>query len=988
MKEFLKVLLPLALVLLMIIPSSATEEQAEPIYVYARSESSPTDDTFDSFELPHDATEITSEEKPEVTGAHFSQTISRDGTDYLRIITDGKSQSISARFSTGSRDEDEDLTFSGGSLVMGIYIQGTEKEDSISLVTAEITVTDGKTELTCKASLRESRSSVIYVDLSDAPKDFVPERVTATISSDSDTMSSVILSFPVTTDTEDFRLQKSGGILWLSELSGSIRTDGEKAILSTDTEDVSVLMIPAAYPEKRSDELRRSYLAVSCTEGDGTVTASSDTGSTASSVQHTLSSANEAALLRVTHTEGDPIRLTFRSGGKNKLVLDGLSFYATEETDRSSRGSLSSLSVTDGRLEASGKVSGDVVGEYPKSKLGLYMVQASGGTPELIKKIDITSRFSITAETDELPYASSDCLFYVSVIDGDENELLRISDPRFPSASAGKIPTESDFGLYGANPISVYESGASHILVDVDLSKLIVSASQSSTTVSRGKYIFGISSDYIRELDSGMDFYRSSGVSVYMRLVCKSFMISDVDGEWLTYHASHSNEVVLRQSSSEAMNMYMAAVSFLCQRYQNISSLVISSGANDPSLTGIRSDSPYDSAANTAILMRLGYNAASPIIPDVTVSVPLVDTDSSDSAEIFIALLSERLASVGTIPWSILYTTDEDAPSSQIENIINTCRLNGTSYPAFTSVIWRTRDTDGDVTASYKNFCDSCSGTSVKLAFLSVGKGENHLDSEGYSLLKRAMLKGDDILVTDTPVTFDQVYGSVVKGVFTLWDFRDSYSPEGWTAGYGISTLISSVEKGTASAGDRVLRCITEGSKESPAGIILCSPDSPLNLSDSPLVEFVFSCENAEDSRISFVFASGASRAEYSFSDAEVYASDGKCRAVCDLSGFTKKSSVAYVGIIIYSDTPTTFELTRVNVISRTATEDEIEEGLYERSKPEDSSREHLRRSTVIIISAAAVLLVSFRIGAVLNKKDVRHKEAAKQRTASKKRRL
>lgn len=994
MKIFLKILLVITVTLVLSVSVFADNEADTSENIYAASLLCGDVGVFDGFDIPSDTSLLTeASSKPETEGARVTSFTTHGDDTFIRIFMENGASRLDMNYPLkGSENDDDGEGVSlSGNLVFGVYVMSSSQELLNEIIPFEITLKGEDSTYHCKVLVPYATPAMIYADLSDIPKDTKITDITLSLLKNRDFggVVNIITTHPGETDRMDFTFQRSSGLMWMSFIKGNAQIKDDKMVLGTDAENVTIQAVPEIKGDRDTETLYRAYCSIGCSDGNGNVSISAKDSNTVSA-QHSVSPDGGYALVRFSHKTGDEITLDFKSGAQTEITLDHLAFQPTTEVDSFSSSSITNLSYSEGKLVAEGKLSGSIVSTYPRESLGLYKLSPATGISELIGKVDITSRFSITVDLKDQPHTGWDNLFYVSVIDSESNELLRVGDPRFVSSSSAKSPGTSDFGLYGANPISVYESGASHILLDVDLSKLITASASSSITVSRGKYVFGINTDYLKEIDSEMSFYRSSGVGVYARLVCKNYIISSVDSSWLTYHVSRADEVLLRADHPEALNMYMATVSFLCQRYPNISSFVISSGINSEAFTGITADDPYDYASQAAIIARLVYNAAAEASENVTVTMPVLlsGADVSVPAEIFSALFAEKISSVGNISWSIMYYTDSSAPSVPAENISSTARINGTAGPSFTTVMWSPKTDDGSTVSKYKDFCLSCSMTSVKLVFLSAKDSHSQLSRDDFTSLKKLMFGDSSALMDSIPKSLEEVYSEPVNGVFTLWDFADSYSPEGWNGGYGIASIMSSAENASLISGNRVLRCITEGTASSPAGIILCSPESPLNFSASPLVEFVFSCNADDDAQIIFVFANGTSRAEFSFTDTTSYMSDGKLHAVCDLSEFSDVSSVSYVGVIIYSSSPVTFDLSKVNALSRTADVGEIEIRIFGGQSAPISDKKPPVKEVVFVLGALALVIISSRIASSLKKCDKKHKEEMDALKSSKKRRI
>ena len=941
---------------------------------------------FDGFELPGDTEKLpVSDDKPITEGAEDGEIIKLDGDTYFRAVLPAAADDMSISYSLGLDDntqseekgngksESKNGIAIDGAYVLGVYITG---DDSLSDADARVSVTftnsEGKME-SFSATVRIGKPYVIYADMSDTDGVlFESAKLTATHGESTENSLTVITTLPCTSASADSEFLEKNSLLSLVCHYGEISLEGERLTLSTDISDVFLDILPEKGGSEGSAVV---YAAFGCAEGEGTVSAVAD-GSDHTDSSHSIFPESGLTLVRTVRNNSEPLSFRFRSGSSSKLVIDSFGFTPTEEAP-SANGSFTTLSYSDGVVSATGKLSMETVNRYPKATVGLFTLPVNtAGEPILLDEIKMTSRFTFSAPLSEYPHAHTDNVFYVAVINGDE--VIPATKSRFISAKSGAVPTESILALHGANPISVFEAGVTSILVDVDFSKLITNASASSTTVSRGGYIYGINSEYLQKLDSDISFYRSIGVSVHVRLICTSTMHSSIDGTWLTYEGTTDGEYMLRAAAMESLNIYPAAVSFLSQRYSNIASFVISSGVNSKAVTGINYKNLWDSVCDVAVISRLVYASASEYLPDVTVTVPL--TLSGDNvyapAETFAALLGEKLSSVGEIPWCVMYKAEGDTPSVLCENMKSTARANGVSSPLYFTVLYNAKDTDGDSTAAYEDYCNACGTSSVKTVFLSVKNLTRDLSRETYSELKNYGVKNSLLYDADADTA------SVLEGITgsaSLWNFTNTYSPEGWVPGYGMSSLQSA--KSYKDKSQRALRCITDSAY--PAGIFLCSLEKPLSLAEAPLAEFVFDLEAAEGTQIVFVFGSPSGRAEFSLGDGVIYTGDdGKLHAVCDLSSYAPRASIGYIAVIIYSPKRATFELSRVDIHSKTADSAEVS-ALMDVSQ--DEQPESGISPKIIVAGGAGIFVlfaVSARIVSFLSKHDAKNK--ASQKTSKK----
>jgi len=996
-KIFILCALAVTAVLVKTVPALGARND-ESKYIRCTAISEELSDSFSGFGIPEDANElIDNEKKPfsiggkggdmvELDGKTHYRTLLPYGIDYLSLYFDLQKETEveeSTAYEAGGEDTTENVedkksgTELDSTFVIGVYVHGADSSAGLPAnVTLEFTDEKGGKHF-CTVSIRMGKPYVIYADMSDF-KGILFEGVELVITHDKSAEESltVITSLPAESAAASFGFLKANSLSAIVSHEGSIALTNDLLALGTDKSDVLIDI----YPESTVSDTHVAYAAFGCSEGEGTVTAITGSGSHSDSL-HSIFSGSGLTLVRTIHNENAPMCFKFRSGNEEKLTLESISFTDTDE-EVSMPGSFTTLSYKDGILSATGKLNSDTVNRYPDAKVGLYTAPSnSEGDVILLDEIKMTSRFSFSVSLEDYPHAHTDNTFFVAVM--NEGDVIPVTKSRFVSAKSGTLPSENILALHGANPISVFESGVSDILIDVDLSKLITAASASSTTVSRGGYIYGIDSEYLRRLDSDINFYRSIGVSAYIKYICTEDMHSSRDGSWLTYQGVSDGELMLRADNRESLNIYPAVSAFLSQRYSNISSFVISSGVNSKDFTGINYRNIWNSVSDIALISRLVYAAASEFIPDVNVTISLAISGDNiyAPAETFAALFGERLLSIGEIPWSVMYCAEGDSPSVLCENMKSTARANGISAPLCFTVIYNAKDSDGDSTEAYEKFCNACTSSSVNKVFLSVENLTEDLSRESYSKLKNYGDEKDSFLFNSTAENGSFLENGSITGSASLHDFTNTYSPEGWNAGYGMASLQSAPVFGENHS--RTLRCITDGNF--PAGIFLCSFENAVNLADAPIAEFVFDLEAASDSQIVFVFGGGSKRAEFSLGEAAAYESaDGMLHAVCDLSGYSSASDIEYVAVIIYSSDSVTFELSKVNVHSKTLDSQSVAGLIADTSDESDTEVMSQETKVAIAVGVLVMTAASARIATVLSRHDAKNKALSK---ASKKRR-
>ena len=918
------------------------------------------------FDLPDGCSYILGDEDTMsvTSGDYVTLTAAGNGTEFAEI-KDPKSGECYALINL---PEDTDL--SSDAVGVSFYISGLIKEGQTrGHATVRLSLECGDITYTSSAPVAVNAPVRFLMDTASIPNDTVTSGLKVSFSFDESVMDVdlVSVSSPYTDSKHNFAFQRSSSLRWFSVLSGEaeFREDGFALISSSNSGNASssadtagdiIISIGSltGVASGNASQGRITYCFVGASSGNGTVSADSTGDSSAVASPVGISPESGQCLFRVIDTSG--IRSTtftfWPSSDDGTLFIDSIGYITTDEQVTELKNTISTLTFSDGRLHVEGRLVDSAIKDYMGSKLGLYMLTPCwDGDPILIAEASVSSRFSLDVSLANYPRAESENKFFLALTDRSGN-LVCLSEPRFASSPAGKTADGSCFGLYGADPVAVYESRASYIIADVDISRLCSASSASDTALSRGDYVIGINSEYLSELDSNINFYRSAGISVYARLICTSPIRSRSTDEALTYSSADANEFVFRTDSREAVETYMSVVSFLCERYQNIASVIVSSGLNSRSLTGIDRSDTYSYVCRAANLVRLTYSAANEKSSGVLVTVPYDCTDEADiSASVFTALLAERLYVIGPVSWGTMYTLDSPNPTQESSSAIASAKSNGTASPAYSVFIWSPEEPSG-LAESYRDLCSKCDTAQTKVIFLSVCDIADYVGHEEYRMLRHAM-KDDVTLMLDADTA--DLSNIDASGSRVLWDFSNAFSTFGWSIGYGIEELRTAPMGLEAENEKRVLRCRTSSGDGNTAGILLCTPDSPMLLSSSPYIRFTFRCNQDEISGVVFIFGSGNNRVEFTLQGVSSNG-DGTYSAVCDISEFTKLYSVEYFGIILYSEASVVFELSEIRALSTSFSDEELADNGLQSGMTADDRSQLLR----IAVSVCAVIFIGF----------------------------
>ena len=349
----------------------------------------------------------------------------------------------------------------------------------------------------------------------------------------------------------------------------------------------------------------------------------------------------------------------------------------------------------------SGVMERNAVRAYDDTVLRFYAVPGWSGdsTREAVEigQMKVSTRFDYTADLSAYPYLADSYRFFAGICTED-GEILPLSPPVYPKAADIPEKTFSNVGLHNAAAVGVFDSNASHVIVDVPFDQLLAATAEdgnasvsmsytvyrtgvrrigadgpisraerpSEGTASEGTEInvietrleqAAVNHTLLRALDSEINFYISAGIEVYLRL----FSENGIPG--LTFQADQAEHYAFSPETPEARCFYASVVRFLCRRYSGIAGFVTGYSVNDGIHTGDTGEK--DSAVyakELAELCRLTYNAASTEIPDVLIVLPFGDGRAKEDSpfrsvdpKTLSVMMSSYLEKMGTVPWVMMY---------------------------------------------------------------------------------------------------------------------------------------------------------------------------------------------------------------------------------------------------------------------------------------------------------------------------------------------
>ena len=383
-------------------------------------------------------------------------------------------------------------------------------------------------------------------------------------------------------------------------------------------------------------------------------------------------------------------------------------------------GKVTDLTRSGSSIRFSGVMDRNAVREYGDTALRFYAVPGWSGdsTGEAVEigQMKVSTRFDYTADLSAYPYLADSYRFFAGIADED-GDILPLSPPVYPEAADIPQKTLSNVGLHDAAAVGVFESNASHVIVDVPLDQLLTvtaEAGEASTslsytvcrtvtrrigeegteqpsegTASEGTEVnviemqleqAAVNHTLLRTLDSEINFYISAGIEVYLRLSSETVIPG------LTYEADQAEHYSFFLETPEARYFYTAIVRFLCRRYSGIAGIVTGYSVNDGVHTGDTGDETAAVyARELAELCRLTYNAASTEISDILIVLPFGD-GSEKTGDSFRSvdpkslnvMMSWHLEEMGTVPWVMMYCTEH------LRNILGTDILCGDDLTAET----------------------------------------------------------------------------------------------------------------------------------------------------------------------------------------------------------------------------------------------------------------------------------------------------------------
>ena len=578
--------------------------------------------------------------------------------------------------------------------------------------------------------------------------------------------------------------------------------------------------------------------------------------------------------------------------------------------------------------------------------------------------IKLSTVFEYTAQIEE----SDGIMFFAGVMSPD-GTILPLSHPRFPDAESAPYPTESAaiIGLYDPASVGAFESNISAVMTELRLEDIIVgSASKNTYSVpykssapdEEEQITLEFDRQKLSELDSDIEFYTTAGVRVYIRL----------------------------SSSSADTSLISAAVRFLSSRYPSVMGFAVGGEINLPStMAGYAGSSDEYSIeeyiSDLALFYRSIYDAASASDSGSSkvVIVPVAESDETLGTVTLSTMLVSRLSEIGKIPLLIMSDYDISAEThspdafaavqmiselecGEIDGLVYFCAPSTEDIEAKYAAEQKTGSFTEYAARLFVSTASSFTGGRTRCIFFSLDNTNLKNSRDFYSVLKQSD-EATGHVYDYAAVMHDSTTDDGAK--YSLCDFTDKYYPDGWIAGGGVESCITTQKKGESS---RVLTVSfkhdaystyhTESSGS--AGITLRNFDKSVDFTNVSSLEFTFSISSKSSSAPSsvvFVIGNDETRAEY-------YAEDLECgteyELSCPLGGFETRDKVGYIGIMVYSDVNVVLELSSVDVCSIVLDEDELAAVFTEKDSPHISVDYKTIAFFSFTIAAASIIVFVF----------------------------
>ncbi len=685
-------------------------------------------------------------------------------------------------------------------------------------------------------------------------------------------------------------------------------------------------------------------------------------------------------------------------------------------------GSVDHIKRTDSGVIFSGTMERGAVTRFANSRIRFFAIPGYASDDfdfaVEIGSTNTTTIFEHTLDLSDYPSIEDTYMFFAAIV-ADDGSIMPFSRPRYCDAKDISPSYLSNMGLYNASAAGVFESNISHVMLDLDLSELIVDKNSSEailltyTCIEEGSETksIALNREILRTLENDIRFYSSSGIMVYIRLICSSPI------ERLTYDGEQYLNYSVMASDAEARSMYASIVGYISERYTEVEGFAVGMGVNSSQTVGDAEIFEISAYAETlAELCRITYNAASRAAQDTLILVQFDEygnLESQISDRTLGVALSKRLEEIGEIPWAFVYSIDsvgdELEPPIYLANILKSLEIDGADAIMYfydpmndnlrykyTEHIAYLKNAGGDLNIpgfaaylaqTFGELCGKCEEYGARAVFMSLGDILSSTDHEFYSRLKNTGFGNSDRYIADyNAVEAEAASLETAVGSYTLWDFSDKHYPLDWISGGGIGSFTTEHSELFSDENERysrVLRSVINSAGEAgAAGFILRNLKGETDFSGGMKLVFEFAVSKAEalddEDDLTVVFVVGADdyRAEFNAENVRV----GEVQTlVCDLSEYEYASSVGYVGVMVYADNSVNFDLSKVLLYSDTKSSEELSSYFNPVSEESEQSMDWYTLGVFLLI----ILVVSVSVCVLLLRRD--REDAELQRLSERK---
>lgn len=560
-------------------------------------------------------------------------------------------------------------------------------------------------------------------------------------------------------------------------------------------------------------------------------------------------------------------------------------------------GTVSTCRYDGKKIVVEGSLSTDASVDYYGSKLLLYAIPAVKAADYNVSdykpcaQTGFSTKFSISC-TFDVTYAQ---YFYAVYLDTDGG-LVLVDDVCCVNSVSAVSPVQNIvYSLYGADATDAFEVNAGSVIVDVSVKELF----QTEDVYSAVSYIYKknyyFNSRLIERMDAEMDFYRSAGISVYLR-IC----------------SGEETELDISSVSGESFAKLCATVGFLAERYSDTCGFIMGEGLN--CYGEISSAEEWDLLSR---FISVFFETVKSKLPAASVILPFSsdgDVNAQKSATVLYYYLGKYNGG-STVSLFETYTGTAGVLESAVRLAAMSSAYMGSSDGA--AVLWTPPEGIDTVktVADYRTLCSESLSFGMRFAALNVNAAPD-IEKLYYAL---GIAANDGKLAQTHTYSFDaSLENKIFKGAYSLWDFTSSYDTAGWVSGgsFEAPVTVKGVDK------TRVLMAQTQSGSDA-AGVLIGK--LPYSVDMSKLyarVTLNVLSDKADEAVVTVVFGSGEARAEYTVT----VPCNSRQEILCDMYDFSEAAFVDYSAITVRGAKNASVQLSKIELCSTTKDEAALEE--------------------------------------------------------------